>query len=462
MDDLVRKTKEIIRREGLITEGDRVLVGCSGGIDSVALLFVLREISHDLSFELGIAHLNHMLRGDESDRDEGFVRGLADRFSIRAHFRKVDVGSEARKTGKSLQHAGRDVRYQFFAEIAEQLHFNKIAIAHTIDDQVETFLLRIVKGTGIRGLSSIPIKREKIIRPFLPVYRSEIETYVKMRSIAFVEDSSNAKSVYERNFVRREMLPVMEKLNPSVKDKIHSLLHDLSSINLFFERKAEQFLAGEKHIEDTDIVIDTNSLKELDEEVRYRVIARLLRERDPAFLPLREHIRLIEKLLSSTKPNLSAMFPHGNMVKKVYSNLVFTGKSPAPKAEGVFPVQTGMNKIENLGIAFRVTEMDEQTDEIAITSAIAYFDRDKLGNLSARTFIPGDRFVPLGMKTPVKLKDFFIGQKIPRERRKNLPLLMSDQDIIWVVGYRIDERYKVTKETRHVLKVIAQFTPDFP
>lgn len=457
MDDLVRKTKEIVRTEGLIAEGDRVLVGCSGGIDSVALLFVLRELSHDLPFELGIAHLNHMLRGEESDRDEDFVKGLADRFSIRAHFRKVDVGAEARKAGKSLQHTGRDVRYQFFDEIAEQLHFNKVAIAHNLDDQVETFLLRIVKGTGIRGLASIPIKRGRIIRPFLPVYRSEIEAYVKTRSITFVEDSSNAKSVYERNFVRREILPVMEKLNPSAKDKIYALLHDLSSINVIFDRKAEEYLSVARLTEGGDTVIDTNTLKELDEETRYRVIARLLRERDPVFLPLREHIRLVEKLLTSRRPNLSATFPRGTTVNRVYENLVFTRKSPAPKTNGVFPVQTGKSTIEPLGITLHVTEMAEQSDDITVAPNIAYLDREKLGNLSVRTFIPGDRFVPLGMRTPVKLKDFFIGQKIPLEKRRNLPLFLSGKDIVWVVGHRIDDRYKVTKETRLVLKVVAEF-----
>ncbi len=186
--DLVRKIKKIISQDGLIAEGDRVLIGCSGGIDSVTLLFVLREISHELSFELGIAHVNHLLRGEESDRDEDFVRGLADRFSIPCYIRKVNVKDEARKAGKSLQHAGRDIRYCFFDEMAEQLNFNKIAIAHNLDDQVETFLFRIIKGTGIRGLSSIPVKRGRIIRPFLTIYRSEIESYVETRTIPFMED----------------------------------------------------------------------------------------------------------------------------------------------------------------------------------------------------------------------------------------------------------------------------------
>jgi tRNA(Ile)-lysidine synthase len=457
MDDLVRKTKDIIRREGLVAAKDRVLVGCSGGIDSVTLLFVLREISHELSFDLGIAHLNHMLRGDESDRDENFVKGLADRFSIPCYARKVDVRAEARKTGKSLQHTGRDVRYRFFDEIAEQIRFDKIAIAHNLDDQIETFLLRIVKGTGIRGLSSIPMQRGRIIRPFLPAYRAEIESYAKIRVLPFVEDSSNVKSVYERNFVRHEIIPVMERLNPAVKERIYSLLHDLTLINAIFDSKAAHFLGGVKRTEDSDIIVDAYSLKRLDDEVRYRVLASILRERDPAFIPLREHIKLIEKILYGTRPNLSASFPRGNVAKKTYENLIFTKEISDQKVEGSFAVSPGTNRLEPLRVTLHIEEVEEQSGDISIAPNIAYFDREKLGHLSVRTFIPGDRFVPLGLNILVKLKDFFIGQKIPRDVRRNLPLLVSDKDIIWVMGYRIDDRYKVTKDTRSVLKVVAEF-----
>ena len=289
MDDLVRKTKDIIKREGLINEGDKVLVACSGGVDSVTLLFVLREISHDLPIELGIAHVNHLLRGQESDRDEDFVKGLADRFSIPCYVKKVNVQDEARKSGKSIQHAGRDIRYRFFDEIADALHFNRIAIAHTLDDQVETFLLRIVKGTGIRGLSSIPIKRERIIRPFLPMYRSGIEEYATARVISFVNDSSNSKIQYERNFVRREIVPVMERLNPAVKEKIFALLRDLATINTVFEHEANEFLNKKRRDKNGSITLDVVDLLKLNEEVRYRVLLRLFQEVEPTFFPLREH-----------------------------------------------------------------------------------------------------------------------------------------------------------------------------
>jgi tRNA(Ile)-lysidine synthase len=455
--DLVRKIKKIIIQDGLIAEGDRVLIGCSGGIDSVTLLFVLREISHELSFELGIAHVNHLLRGEESDRDEDFVRGLADRFSIPCYIRRVNVKDEARKAGKSLQHAGRDIRYYFFDEMAGQLNFNKIAIAHNLDDQVETFLFRIIKGTGIRGLSSIPVKRGRIIRPFLTVYRSEIESYVETRTIPFMEDSSNTKSEYERNFVRREILPVMEKLNPAVKEKVFALLHDLTVINVFFDEKAEEFLNSERRSEEGDIVISAQSLKELDEEVRYRVVSNLLQKIEPPFLPHREHIRLIEKILVGKRPNLSAMLPNGIKVRKTYEQIIFTKRPVAQQVEGSFKVRTGNNRVEPLGLTLEVTELDGQSKDIPIASNIAYFDLEKLGDLSIRTFIQGDRFIPLGMTQATKLKDFFIGHKIPREERRQLPLLLSGRDIIWIVGHRIDERYKITKETTRVLRVTAYF-----
>ena len=348
---------------------------------------------------MGIAHVNHLLRGEESDRDEDFVRGLADRFSIPCYVRRVNVKDEARKTGKSVQHAGRDIRYCFFDEIADQLNFNKIAIAHNLEDQVETFLLRIIKGTGIRGLSSIPVKRGRIIRPFLTIYRSEIESYVETRTISFVEDSSNTKPVYERNFVRREILPVMEKLNPAVKEKVFDLLHDLTAINVFFDERAEEYLRSETGYEEGDIVTSAQSLKELDEELRYRVLLSLLQKIEPAFLPRREHIHLIDKILAGKRPNLAAMLPHGIKVRKTYEQIIFTKKPVTQPVEGSFKVRIGNNRIEPLGLTLDVTELDAQSNDIPIAFNIAYFDLEKLGDLSVRTFIQGDRFVPLGMTT---------------------------------------------------------------
>jgi len=457
MDDLVKKTKDIIRREGLIAKGNRVLVACSGGIDSVTLLFVLREISHELPVELGIVHVNHLLRGLESDRDEDFVKGLADRFSIPCYVKKINVSDEARKSGKSIQHAARDVRYYFFDEIADALHFDKIAIAHNLDDQIETFLLRIVKGTGIRGLSSIPIRRGRIIRPFLKIYRSSIEEYAETRAISFVNDSSNVKTKYERNFVRKEVLPLMERLNSAAKEKIFALIQDLTAINAIFDHEADDFLNKKRMDKSGSIILNVPELQRLNEEVRYRVLLRIFQEVEPTFFPLREHIQLIEKILRGKRPNLTASFPRGAIARKTYRQISFTNKSEKPSVKGNFKVFSGMNSIEPMGLTLEVAEMDDQSGAIPIAPNIGYFDLEKLGSLSVRTFEAGDRFVPLGMSQTKKLKDFFIERKIPKEERRQVPLLLSNQDIIWIVGYRIDDRYKVTRDSHRVLKVVAKF-----
>ncbi|HBA53101.1 MAG TPA: tRNA lysidine(34) synthetase TilS [Syntrophorhabdus aromaticivorans] len=455
MGNLIRRVRDVIRKERLIEPGDRVLLGVSGGIDSTTLLFVLREISRELPFTPGLAHVNHLLRGRESERDEGFVKGLADRLSLPCYVKRIDVREEARRTGKSLQHAGRDVRYGFFDAIADGHSFNKIAVAHNRDDQVETFILRIIKGTGIRGLSSIPMRRGRIIRPFLTTARAAIEVYAETHHVPFVEDSSNAKTVYERNFIRREVLPLMERVNPAVRDKVFSLLQDLTAINRTFDRKVDILLRKELRCEDEDVSIRTEALTSLDEETRYRVLVRLLQMVEPGFIPLREHIRLVEKVLCGARPNLSGILPHRVRVKKVYERLFFTKKSPPTPIKEVFPVTVGENRLDSLNLILRVTEMEGPPAELSLEGDAVFLDRDKATDLSVRTFMEGDRFVPLGMDRPVKLKDFFISSKIPREMRRNIPLLLSGKDIAWVVGHRLDERYKVTGGTKRTLKVVA-------
>ncbi len=302
--DFIHKINKAIKKGALIETGDRVLVGVSGGIDSTALLYVLFEISKQTPFELVVAHLNHQLRGEESERDEKFVRELAGRLSLPCYTKKFDVKRFADERGISIQHAGRDLRYSFFEELANRHNLNKIAVAHNLDDQVETFVLRILKGTGIRGLSSIPIKRDRIIRPFLDTYRSEIEDYVKNKGIKYVEDSSNEKIVYERNYIRKHIIPLMGRINPLFKDKINSLFRDITAINAVYDSKAQDFLKNVKKTVTGEICFEVDVLKKLDGETRFRVIAQALMSLKSDFIPLREHIRLIEKVLSSRKPKL--------------------------------------------------------------------------------------------------------------------------------------------------------------
>lgn len=456
--DLEYAVSKVIREEGLISGGETVLVGVSGGLDSATLLFILNRIKDRIPCGLAVAHVNHQLRGKESERDETFVRELAGKYDLPFHVTRADIRDYALRNGLSLQHAGRDVRYRYFDEICRSHGYSKIAIAHNRDDQVETFLLRVVKGTGINGLSSIPIKRGLIIRPLLRSYRAEIEAYAHHYSVAYVQDSSNLKDAYERNFIRNRVVPLLAEVNPRFREKILLLLSDIASVNRFFNEEAERFLASEHGLDEGDIRIGADALKALHPEVRFRVVSRVLSRLEPRFVALREHELLVEKSLFSKRPNNTVLLPHGIRVKRIYGDLVFTRKGPARQIKDTFAVHEGENDVPALGVTLHVSFTSERPETLAVDRNVAFFDAAGLSKLSVRTFREGDRFMPLGMDETVKLKDYFISRKIPREKRRGIPLLLSDGNIIWIVGQRMDERYKVKETTTRFFKVTARFS----
>jgi tRNA(Ile)-lysidine synthase len=452
---LVRKVAKTIDLAELIDKDDNVLLAISGGIDSTVLLFVLLEVQNKIAFTIGLAHINHMLRGKESERDEEFVRKLAGKFGLPFHSMKIDIKKLAADKKLSIQHAGREARYNAFKEITAQYGYNRIAIAHNLDDQIETFFLRSLKGTGLRGLSSIPIKRGAIIRPFLYTYRADISRYADEHAIPFVEDSSNAKIIYERNFVRREIFPVMEQLNPLFKEKLFFLLSDLTYINRLFEEKSQLFLKKHQHKKGEDIFLNIESLNAIDNETKFRVVSDIIASLEPTFVPLREHVSQIDKILFAKKPNLVITLPRGIIIKKIYDRLFFTKKPlPAPIRE-TFSLSIGENILTPFAMNIHLSQPRKTATVFSKKTNIAFFDRNKLGNLTVRTYMNGDTFMPLGMKNRIKLKDFFISSKIPKEERRTIPLLLSDNEIIWIIGLRIDERFKITDETKQTVKATA-------
>ena len=455
--DLIGRTIKLIREQGIIIDGDSVLLGCSGGIDSASLLFVLNEARREITFDLGVAHINHLLRNVESERDEAFVQDTATRYGLPFFLKRADVKGYAHSRGLSLQHAGRDIRYQFLNQIADTEGFTRIATAHNRDDQIETFILRLIKGSGIRGLSSIPPMRDRIIRPFLNIYRSEIELFAESRSIPFVEDSSNEKTVYERNFIRHRIIPLFDELNPAFREKIGSLLSDINGVNAIFDDRKESFMSRVRNAE-SNITVPLKDFTELDEEVRYRVMADIFARLAPSFIPLREHIRLIEKIIHSDRPNLRVDLPSGLKAKRIYGNLIFTTRPMPEVTRETQELHDGMNHISCMNIDVNVATLKKIPLSFPKNPFIAYFDADKCHDLAIRTFMPGDRIHPLGMTQSVKLKDFFISRKIPLEDRRHIPLLLSGNDIIWIVGHRIDEHYRLQNNTRNVLKITVKKT----
>ncbi len=436
-----------------------MLVAASGGIDSSTLLFLLSKIGKNMGFSIAVAHVNHQLRGEESTGDEVFVRGLAESLGAPCYVLKADVRGYARENGLSVQHAGRDLRYRYFEETADAHGCDRIAIAHNIDDQVETFLLRVIKGSGLSGLASIPIRRGRIIRPLLRSFRSQIVEYAQSHAIAYREDSSNLSDKYERNFIRRRIAPLLDQLNPRFKEKVLFLLTDITGVNAVLDADVAGFLEKEARREGQGFRVGVAALKNIEPEVRFRVVSRLLGALSPRFVALREHARLVEKSLFSPRPNNEVTLPGGMKVNREYQDLIFTKKeAEIPLPVEAFPVGPGRQDLPCFGLSLDVSVSDEKPESFPADRLIAFFDAERISTLSLRTFRPGDRFVPLGMAHSVKVKDYFISRKTPREKRRKTPFLLSDGEIIWLVGERINDLYKVTASTTKVLKVAARVT----
>jgi len=454
--DVEETVRRLIRDKGLIELGEKVLVGVSGGIDSSSLLFLLDRIRKEIGIDLGVAHVNHGLRGEESERDEAFVRKLTEGLSVPCHVTRADVRAYSRELGVSIQHAGRELRYHYFAGLCDTHGYRKIAIAHNRDDRVETFLLRVLKGSGLNGLGSIPMRRGSIIRPFLDIGRSDIEAYAQKLSIPFVEDSSNLKEAYERNFLRMRIVPLLARLNPRFREKILLLISDIAAVDRLFDEEAERFLEREGCLGGAACASGVDALRVLHPEVRFRVVSRMVSRLEPRFIALREHVLLVEKSLFSAKPNNMVFLPHGIKVKRVYGDLTFTREGLLPPVGETFEIRLGRNVIPLLATTLDVSLSDSRPDAFPADRGTSYFDADLASCLTLRTFREGDRFVPLGMDREVKVKDYFISRKIPRERRRRIPILLAGRDIIWVVGERMDDRYKLAEDTRRILKVTIE------
>ena len=380
----------------LLEPGQHLLVGVSGGPDSVALLDVLVKLGH----RPHIAHLNHQLRGAESDADAEFVRRLASQHGLPVTIESQSVAPD--------EEACRQARLAFFERVAEATGIPTLVLAHNSDDQVETFLLRLIRGAGPTGLSGMradrQIGRVRVVRPLLEVSRVEILEYLNAQGLNCREDSSNANRRFLRNRIRHELLPLLEReYNPGIRDVL---------------RRTAEILRAEA--EDDPVAAQRRTIRAWLGEVSF------------------EQVEAVRGLAMGDEVSL----PGGVIVYRDYDGLQ-KGSAPVPVV-GQWPVSlNGDTVIAELGVRFVVGEAGER------------FDADALGDgLFVRTWRDGDRFQPLGMTGEKKLQDFFVDEKVPRRQRGRVPLLCAaDGRIAWVVGHRIAEPFKVTGQTRRVLAI---------
>ncbi len=452
----------------MIVPGDKALVAVSGGMDSVALLHLLNRFKGEYGFDLAVAHLNHMARGEDSDSDARFVASLGKELGLETIVRSVDVQKEKGNFKTSFQETARILRYRFLDSALQEVGGSKIAIGHTADDQVETVLMNFLRGSGLKGLSGMPEERGNIIRPLYDCYRSEVEAFIRSGGYAFCPDATNTQTHYLRNRIRLDLIPQLEGYNPDFKSNIMETSRIIRADENYLEEQAGALYRKlvQSLKEGEGLLFKRDDFLKLAPALQNRLLRLAVFSVKGDLRRLSAvHIREILGLFTAPRPEKRTLLPGGLTVVCAGENVEFrkTPDSPlsilkmSPDGGEVTELKIpGLTEMAAADIRFQVKLLSrENRPGLPGLPNQACMDFDKTGGrILARFFKPGDRFVPLGMKGSKKLKSFFIDRKIPRTRRKTIPILTTGSgDIIWIYGQRISETYRVTDKTRNIILI---------
>jgi tRNA(Ile)-lysidine synthase len=468
---IYRIVEHTLHTHRMVQTGDAILIGVSGGPDSVALVHILLAFAPVYSLRIILAHLNHCLRQDESDRDQAFVTALAKRLELPIHVESEDVRRYQKRRHLSIEEAAREVRYRFYHAIAAANGYDKIALGHHSDDNAELILMGLLRGSGPVGISGMrPVRDNKIIRPLIHLRRSQIMNYLAAKQLDYIEDSSNRDSQFLRNRIRHRLIPVLKaEYNPNLIVSLNRMADILGAE----QQMAENFI---QPIFENAIIIDEQGrlglgISKLNQQplaVKRRLIRKAIWRvkgnlRRIAFVHIEAVLELAQKGSRAGLLNLPGRIRicRDNEILFVSQEersfrrrgrAPFLSTMPAYRYELAEP---GVIRIKEAAvqICFSETHKDLVSEWRQPEQRIAFLDRDKLRfPLVIRNFCPGDRFTPLGMNGRQKLKKFFIDHKIGRTERASCPIVLSRNKIIWVAGHRLDNSVKITSHTRRILK----------
>jgi len=459
---LFNQVRRTIDRYRLLEKGDRLIVGVSAGVDSMVLLHLLNASREAFNLSLIVAHVNHGLRPEESEKEAELVQEESERLGLPFEYGQFNVKEFQQLTGFSPQDAARRVRFQFFQDLLEKHHAKKIALGHNADDQVETILLRLIRGSGLQGLKGIlPIREGKVIRPLLEAWREEIETFAIEKGIHYRLDSSNLKQDYLRNRIRLALIPSVER---EYQTNFKKILLRTSAIlreeNDYLEKGTEEAYRKIVQQEKDTLSFKFSEYQSLHQAIQWRIIRRVMETICAQGMAVEEQewsdVHQIHQRLRKPPPSFILELSRGLWIEKQYDivKLGRGGVKPFPpfEVELIFPGHTFIEEIGKEIIIEEVNRGPFRDDKESLS--MIFMDCESLQfPLKIRNFRPGDRFRPLGVKGTQKVKEFFIDHKVPRFERPKIPLLISGEKIVWIVGYRIDERVKVTEKTKKVLKV---------
>ncbi len=441
----------------MVAAGDLVLVAVSGGPDSAALLHALAQLGARLRFRLRAGHVHHGIRGADADADARTARSLARKLGVPFHQHRTDVPAYAESRGLSLEAAAREVRYRWLESVANRFRARRIATGHTADDQAETVLLNLLRGAGPRGLAGIPPVRGRIIRPLIGIPRSAVEHYCTAHQLAYRIDESNQDLSFTRNRIRHEIMPALQRVQPAVVSNLCRLAEIMRAEDDFMSEQAENALRGAASQRPGEVGVLLSLFSALAPALQRRVLrAAIARVKGDELDVDLERIEALVELALSGRTGAVIELPGGLRTERTYGELVIA-PAPAEKTptgeEWLLPVP-GKLSIPEMGIAISATRSRAKRPPPNPLAALVNAARVQ-GPLVVRTRRRGDRFRPIGMKGTVKLQDFFVNAKVPRAERDRVALVLSGGDLVWVVGYRVSEDFKVTQKTRASIRLEA-------
>ncbi len=442
----------------MLIPGECVVVGVSGGSDSVGLVQILTELE-DYRLKLIVAHLNHRIRGEESNRDAEHVRRFTRRLGLPFELRELDVIGFKRSTSLSLEEAARELRYRFLREVLSKHNADKIATAHTLDDQAETVLMRFIRGSGLLGLSGIPPVNDNIIRPLIEVTKSDVEDYLRSKGVEWMVDSSNEDRTFVRNRIRNELIPHLITYNPNIKETLARTGYIAGVEEDYIKNHAEKnfdkifYSAG-----DRGFVGKRAYYNALSDAMKYGLL-RLAIEKlkgDLRGISL-DHIVSIDELVDSREPSGEVHLPGEIVIAKGHGLFLLTKKSLLRRKFNYSVDRTGLHKFPHAEFDIQL----KKADSLKSDRYLACLDATSVEfPIEVRNFTKGDSFIPYGMNEFKKLKNYFIDEKVPRFLRYQIPIFLCRGEIMWVGGMRVDERFKVTDKRRRVF-TIRLLRPNF-
>ncbi len=454
---MIGKVKKTIQKYNLLCPDDKVVVALSGGPDSVALLDSLVKIAPKMNLSLLVAHYNHKLRGNESEKDEAFCQKLSESYGLPFLCGRMD--SAKKQKGESPEDFYRRQRYTFLNKVANKNHAQKIALGHNLQDQAHTVLLRLVRGSSLEGLKGIePIREKKYVRPLIEVSRKEIIEYLSKNKISYRKDSSNKDEKYLRNKIRARLIPLLKKeFNPKIEEDLAQTAKILRGDDDFLKTHVAQSLQSEYIIKnETSVSMNIDYLLGLHAAVRSRLFKTVLDDMVTSKQAVTsKHINNVESILQNNVSGKSVSLPGNLIARREYNSLILERKKPVrKKREYSYALKVnGSFYIRERNVNVLLKKASPGNINCKADDKI-YMDLDKLSPpLILRNRRNGDWIEPMGMKGRKKIKDYLIDEKIPRAQRDEIMLIADADSVVWIEKKRLSERVKITSKTRNILEV---------